>query len=166
MAKLSQAAWIERFASHLAALGMRAPRPQLELMALTLWPASGEIRPEIAAIAEFGLWPDHDAVDTAWMSGRSEEDEVWKTLAEGVSLNAECADRLVESAMSKITEAATRPSVLYRPTLSFDGTVWTASYGAGRSVSGIGSTPQEACDAFDAAWGNCCGRHDATDRAP
>jgi hypothetical protein len=56
--------------------------------------------------------------------------------------------------------------VLYRPTLSFDGNVWTAVYGAGRSVVGIGNTPQEACDAFDAAWSSCCGRRDATDRAP
>jgi hypothetical protein len=162
METISQAAWVDRFATHLAALGMRAPRPQLELMALTLWPTNCDVRPEIAAINEYGLWaPDADA--EAPPAARSQE-ELWRTVAEGISLNAECADHLVQATLSKIAEAAMRPSVLYRPTLRFDGSVWTAIYGTSPCVIGIGKTPREACDAFDAAWSSLGGRYDASER--
>lgn len=49
-----------------------------------------------------------------------------------------------------------RPSVLYRPTLSADGTAWMALYGANlqEGVAGFGDTPEQAMQAFDLAWMN------------
>jgi hypothetical protein len=46
------------------------------------------------------------------------------------------------------------PSVLYRPSLSADGTKWCALYGddLASGVAGFGDTPAEAMAAFDAAW--------------
>lgn len=47
-----------------------------------------------------------------------------------------------------------RPSVLFRPTLSVDGSHWCALYGEDlqHGVSGFGASPAEAMAAFDAAW--------------
>ena len=47
-----------------------------------------------------------------------------------------------------------RPSVLYRPTLSADGTVWCALYGDDliSGVAGFGETPAAAMAAFDKVW--------------
>jgi hypothetical protein len=47
-----------------------------------------------------------------------------------------------------------RPSVLYRPTLSADGTSWHALYGANiqEGVSGFGDTAAAAMDDFDRQW--------------
>lgn len=49
-----------------------------------------------------------------------------------------------------------RPSVLFRPTLSADGTSWCALYGddLASGVAGFGDTPAEAMAAFDKAWTN------------
>lgn len=48
----------------------------------------------------------------------------------------------------------TRPSIMYRPTLSADGTAWCALYGDDLQVgvAGFGDTPEEAMRAFDVAW--------------
>lgn len=53
-----------------------------------------------------------------------------------------------------ISEAMTRPSVLYRPTLSADGTKWMALLGDDLAVgvAGFGDTPDEAMRAFDNAF--------------
>lgn len=56
---------------------------------------------------------------------------------------------------ASITEAERRrPSVLYRPTLSADGTKWCALFGddLASGVAGFGDTPEDAMRAFDAAW--------------
>ena len=47
-----------------------------------------------------------------------------------------------------------RPSVLFRPTLSADGTAWCALLGANlqEGVAGFGKTPAEAMRAFDEAF--------------
>lgn len=47
-----------------------------------------------------------------------------------------------------------RPSAIYRPELSADGSKWCALYGADlmQGVAGFGDTPAEAMAAFDQAW--------------
>ena len=53
-----------------------------------------------------------------------------------------------------VSEAMTRPSVLYRPTLAADGTAWCALLGEDlqSGVAGFGDTPAEAMAAFDQAF--------------
>ena len=48
----------------------------------------------------------------------------------------------------------TRPSVMYRPSLSPDGDQWCALYGENlqEGVAGFGRTPAEAMADFDQAW--------------
>lgn len=50
--------------------------------------------------------------------------------------------------------AQERPSVLYRPSLSFQGDQWCALYGEDiqSGVAGFGDTPSEAMAAFDDTW--------------
>lgn len=50
----------------------------------------------------------------------------------------------------------TRPSVLFRPALSTDGTMWCALFGDNlqEGVAGFGETPDAAMRAFDKAWMN------------
>jgi len=47
-----------------------------------------------------------------------------------------------------------RPSVLYKPALSCDGSEWCALYGedAKHGVTGFGGTPAEAMADFDKTW--------------
>lgn len=47
-----------------------------------------------------------------------------------------------------------RPSVLYRPALSLDGSHWCALYGDNLQdgVAGFGKSPSEAMADFDRAW--------------
>lgn len=47
-----------------------------------------------------------------------------------------------------------RPSVLYRPSLSIDGNMWCALYGANLQdgVAGFGETPEKAMLDFDKNW--------------
>ena len=75
-------------------------------------------------------------------------------------MNSELEDRVLQftlAARETELDAATarmRPSVLYRPTLSADGTKWMALYGENLAVgvAGFGDTPEQAMVAFDAAW--------------
>lgn len=55
-----------------------------------------------------------------------------------------------------VSEAMTRPSVLHRPTLSADGTMWCALLGDDLQVgvAGFGETPAAAMAAFDQAFAN------------
>ena len=48
----------------------------------------------------------------------------------------------------------TAPSVLYRPTLSADGTMWCALFGDNlqEGIAGFGETPIAAMEAFDKAF--------------
>lgn len=50
--------------------------------------------------------------------------------------------------------AASRPSVLFRPTLSLDGNQWCALLGDNLhdGLAAFGDTPDAAMRAFDAAW--------------
>jgi hypothetical protein len=50
----------------------------------------------------------------------------------------------------------TRPSVLFRPAISADGTMWCALLGDNlqEGVAGFGETPEAAMRAFDKAWTN------------
>lgn len=54
----------------------------------------------------------------------------------------------------KAGEEGARPSVLFRPTLSLDGSKWCALYGENlqEGVAGFGDSPDEAMHAFDIAW--------------
>lgn len=47
-----------------------------------------------------------------------------------------------------------RPSVLYRPRLSIDGSQWCALYGENLQdgVAGFGDSPNDAMWSFDLAW--------------
>lgn len=47
-----------------------------------------------------------------------------------------------------------RPSAIYRPALTQDGTAWCALYGENiqEGVAGFGETPDKAMQAFDQAW--------------
>lgn len=51
-------------------------------------------------------------------------------------------------------QAAQLPSVLYRPRLMADGSMWCALYGddLATGVAGFGETPAEAMHEFDKAW--------------
>lgn len=73
--------------------------------------------------------------------------------ADNVSLVARVvAEKLVELAGLVATEQ-TRPSALYRPTLTQDGNAWLAVYGDfPTGVVGCGDTPAAAMADFDAAW--------------
>jgi hypothetical protein len=53
-----------------------------------------------------------------------------------------------------VAEYMIRPSVLYRPSLAPDGTMWCALYGENlaEGVAGFGETPADAMRAFDEAW--------------
>lgn len=51
-------------------------------------------------------------------------------------------------------EQSSRPSVLYRPRLTMDGSQWCAVYGEDlqNSIAGFGSSPAEAMTDFDKNW--------------
>ena len=55
-----------------------------------------------------------------------------------------------------VEEQMMRPSVLYRPSISQDGTDWCALYGTNLQdgISGHGATVEEAMLDFDKAWCN------------
>lgn len=57
-------------------------------------------------------------------------------------------------AIQQITDEHTRPSVLFRPTLTLDGNYWVALLGANlqEGVVGTGRSPDEAMRDFDASW--------------
>jgi hypothetical protein len=86
--------------------------------------------------------------------------DVARAIQDGMSMDASFA---IESVRNEFLIAAgqmTKPSVLYRPSLTLDGTMWCALYGEDlmNGVAGFGETPAEAMDAFDKAW--------ATERTP
>lgn len=55
----------------------------------------------------------------------------------------------------------TRPSVVFKPTLSKDGNMWCALFGENLvdGVTGFGETPAKAMWAFDIAWLRPSGSH-------
>jgi len=71
-----------------------------------------------------------------------------------VSVDAYYARIAICEAAAIIQGALTAPHVLYKPTLSADGTMWCALYGADlqEGIAGFGETPAEAMAAFDRAW--------------
>lgn len=71
-------------------------------------------------------------------------------LARALEIAAEAVCEVIEDLVS----AYTRPSVLYRPTLSKDGDKWIALYGEDlqSGVVGTGPTPAVAMQDFDEAW--------------
>jgi hypothetical protein len=62
--------------------------------------------------------------------------------------------RAVRDIFGHIHRELTRPSVLYRPSLTLDGNQWRALYGPNPDdgIAGFGSTPEEAMREFDRAW--------------
>lgn len=64
------------------------------------------------------------------------------------------AREIVQQELCYAASQAARPSVLYRPTLSADGSHWCALLGDNlqEGVAGFGETPAEAMAAFDAAF--------------
>lgn len=64
------------------------------------------------------------------------------------------AAQMAFSAYSEAAWECARPSVLYRPTLSADGTMWCALLGDNlqEGVAGFGETPDAAMRAFDDAF--------------
>lgn len=61
---------------------------------------------------------------------------------------------MASRAWQEAAQEQTRPSVLYRPTLSLDGNKWCALLGDDLQVglAAFGDSPAEAMRAFDAAW--------------
>lgn len=61
---------------------------------------------------------------------------------------------LIHEAVCVVRDEQLRPSVLYRPRISRDGSVWYALYGENlqEGVVGFGDSPASAMLAFDAAW--------------
>ena len=64
------------------------------------------------------------------------------------------ASHVVSNEAENVAAEMMRPSVLYRPTLSVDGSMWCVLYGADlqSGVAGFGETPDDAMRAFDEAW--------------
>ena len=64
--------------------------------------------------------------------------------------HSELAKEAIRSAAAQYE----RPSVMYRPTLSIDGDMWCALYGANLQdgVAGFGSSPAVAMEDFDRNW--------------
>lgn len=60
----------------------------------------------------------------------------------------------VQQEVYRVSEEMTRPSVMFRPMLTADGSMWCALYGANlhSGVAGFGKTPDEAMRSFDDAW--------------
>lgn len=71
-----------------------------------------------------------------------------------VSTDAYIARIAICEAAGLIQGAMTAPSVLYKPALSQDGTMWCALLGENlaEGVAGFGETPEKAMAAFDKAW--------------
>ena len=61
---------------------------------------------------------------------------------------------LARMAIVEAANLASRPSVLYRPTLMADGDMWCALLGPNlqEGIAGFGETPEKAMLAFDTAW--------------
>ena len=59
-----------------------------------------------------------------------------------------------EMAAHALVEEHSRPSALYKPSISIDGNQWCALYGENLQdgVAGFGGSPSEAMRAFDLAW--------------
>jgi hypothetical protein len=64
------------------------------------------------------------------------------------------ASALLQEQIGMVGNEMVRPSVLWRPALSMDGTMWCALYGENlvEGVAGFGETPEAAMRAFDDAW--------------
>lgn len=71
-----------------------------------------------------------------------------------VSSEAYMARTAIQEAANSIACEMTRPSVLYRPMLTADGTMWCVLLGSDlqEGVSGFGETPDAAMRAFDEAF--------------
>ncbi len=64
------------------------------------------------------------------------------------------ARMLLQEQIAVVGYEMARPSAIYRPSISVDGTKWRALYGDDlmNGVAGFGDTPAEAMAAFDKAW--------------
>lgn len=62
--------------------------------------------------------------------------------------------QMASASAQEAASEAMRPSVLYRPSMGLDGTLWCALYGDDlmNGVAGFGDTPAKAMSDFDAAW--------------
>lgn len=61
---------------------------------------------------------------------------------------------ILQQEITAVSHEMQRPSVLFRPNIYSDGTMWCVLLGADlqTGVSGFGETPAEACAAFDVAF--------------
>lgn len=87
-------------------------------------------------------------------AGRGLTDGDIDRIVQSVVDASSCAfDRIATRGQEAMAEMD-RPSVLYRPALTIDGNQWCAIYGDNLQdgVAGFGSSPAEACTAFDKAW--------------
>lgn len=74
---------------------------------------------------------------------------------EQLALDAVChAARMAGATWQEVAYEHQRPSVLYRPSITLDGGVWCALYGANLQdgVAGFGSSPNKAMSDFDRNW--------------
>lgn len=81
----------------------------------------------------------------------------YQAVYDAVNLNFSGASYLWQHAQQEIYAVSgemQRPSVLYRPSISMDGSKWCALYGEDlmQGVAGFGDTPAEAMADFDKNW--------------
>jgi hypothetical protein len=71
-----------------------------------------------------------------------------------VSTDAYYARMAIVEAVGQIAGEYTRPSVIWKPALSREGTMWCALFGENlaEGVAGFGPTPEEAMRDFDRQW--------------
>lgn len=74
---------------------------------------------------------------------------------QSMAANAIChSASMVQGSWQEASHELTRPSVIFRPSLSVDGNQWCALYGEDlqNGVAGFGDSPALAMYAFDLEW--------------
>lgn len=82
--------------------------------------------------------------------------------AEQLACSAVChAADMAKVAWQEAAWEYQRPSVVFKPTLTKDGSMWCALLGENlmEGVAGFGETPAKAMWAFDTAWNTASGSH-------
>ena len=94
--------------------------------------------------------PIYDAVRSKISHGNIES----AVVAAFSNSNLSYAIQMAEEAVKQAAYEYQRPSVVYRPSLYPDGSMWCALYGDNimEGVCGFGETPSKAMYAFDEAW--------------
>lgn len=95
--------------------------------------------------------PIYDAVRSRISNGdigHAVQEVAWQ------ALDISHAKAMLQEQIYSVGSQMTRPSAIYRPTISIDGNQWCALYGENLQdgVAGFGDSPDLAMYAFDKAW--------------